>query len=65
MTGCCTSVKYIQMSETHTTPYISMKALERMPVRSISAPNMMGSTNRPCRPADDAADGSDVLGSRR
>ena len=44
-----TSVQYIQISETQTTPYISMKALERMPVMSISAPNMTGST-KPARP---------------
>jgi hypothetical protein len=43
--------KYIQISETQTTPYISMKALERMPVRSISAPNMIGSTKPPRPPA--------------
>ncbi len=46
-----TSVQYIQISETQTTPYISMKALERMPVRSISAPNMIGSTKPPRPPA--------------
>ncbi len=46
-----TSVQYIQISETQTTPYISMKALERMPVRSISAPNMIGSTKPPMPPA--------------
>ena len=46
-----TSVQYIQISETQTTPYISMKALERMPVRSISAPNMIGSTKPPSPPA--------------
>ena len=46
-----TSVKYIQMSDTQTTPYISMKAQERMPVRSISAPNMMGRTKPPRPPA--------------
>ena len=46
-----TSVQYIQISDTQTTPYISMKALERMPVRSISAPNMMGSTKPPRPPA--------------
>ena len=44
-----TSVQYIQISDTQTTPYISMKALERMPVRSISAPNMIGRTNPPRR----------------
>ncbi len=33
---------YIQISETQTTPYISMKALERMPVRSIRKPNRIG-----------------------
>ena len=46
-----TSVQYIQMRETQTTPYISMNALERTPVRSISAPNMIGSTNPPMPPA--------------
>jgi hypothetical protein len=46
-----TSVQYIQISETQTTPYISMKALERMPVRSIMAPNMIGSTKPPRPPA--------------
>ena len=46
-----TSVQYIQISDTQTTPYISMKALERMPVRSISAPNMIGSTKPPRPPA--------------
>jgi hypothetical protein len=46
-----TSVQYIQISDTQTTPYISMKALERMPVKSISAPNMMGSTKPPRPPA--------------
>lgn len=46
-----TSVQYIQMSDTQTTPYISMKALERMPVRSISAPNMMGRMKPPKPPA--------------
>jgi hypothetical protein len=46
-----TSVQYIQISETQTTPYINMKALERMPVRSISAPNMIGSTKPPKPPA--------------
>jgi hypothetical protein len=47
-----TSVRYIQISDTQTTPYISMKALERMPVRSISAPNMIGSTKPPRPPAN-------------
>ena len=46
-----TSVQYIQISETQTTPYISMKADERMPVRSISAPNMIGRTKPPIPPA--------------
>ena len=46
-----TSVQYIQISDTQTTAYISMKALERMPVRSISAPNMIGSTKPPMPPA--------------
>src|SRR5512138_1549159 len=46
-----TSVQYIQISETQTTPYRSMKADERTPVRSISAPNMMGSTKPPRPPA--------------
>ena len=35
-----------------TTPYISMKALERMPVKSISAPNRMGSTKPPSHRPD-------------
>ena len=34
-----------------TTPYSSMKALERMPVRSIRAPNMIGSTKLPRSPS--------------
>src|SRR5574337_112183 len=46
-----TSVQYIQISDTQTTPYSSMNALERMPVRSISAPNMFGSTKPPIPPA--------------
>src|SRR5580765_5390980 len=46
-----TSVQYIQISDTHTTPYISMNALERMPVRSINAPNIIGSTKPPRPPA--------------
>ena len=46
-----TSVQYIQISDTQTTPYISMKAVERTPVRSISAPNMIGSTKPPRPPA--------------
>src|SRR5574337_324318 len=46
-----TSVQYIQISDTQTTPYSSMNALERMPVRSISAPNMIGSTKPPIPPA--------------
>lgn len=46
-----TSVQYIQISDTQTTPYISMKALERMPVKSTSAPNMIGSTKPPSPPA--------------
>ncbi|MNW22511.1 hypothetical protein D3C71_2240260 [compost metagenome] len=39
------------MSDTQTTPYINMKALERMPVRSINTPNRMGSTKPPRPPA--------------
>ena len=46
-----TSVQYIQMSDTHTTPYINMKQLVRMPVRSSSAPKRMGSRNPPSPPA--------------
>jgi len=41
-----TSVKYILICDTLTTPYISMQQLERTAVRSTSAPNMIGSTNR-------------------
>src|SRR5690606_1693980 len=37
-----TSLKYIQIRETQTTPYSSMKQEERTPVRSTSAPNMIG-----------------------
>ena len=39
------------MRDTQTTPYISMKALERMPVQSIRAPNMMGRMKPPRPPA--------------
>src|SRR4051794_18835235 len=46
-----TSVQYIQMSDTHTTPYMSMKQLVRMPVRSSMMPNMIGSRNPPSPPA--------------
>ena len=46
-----TSVKYIQISDTQITPYISMKQLERTPVRSTSAPNMIGRMNPPIPPA--------------
>ena len=46
-----TSVQYIQIRDTQTTPYISMKALERMPVMSIRAPNRMGNTKPPRPPA--------------
>ena len=62
-----TSVMYIQISETQTTPYMSMKALERMPVMSSSAPNMIGrdESAEPAGEADDAADGADVSDSGR
>ena len=46
-----TSVQYIQISEIQTTPYINMKADERMPVKSISTPNRIGSTKPPMPPA--------------
>src|SRR5512139_3404977 len=46
-----TSVQYIQISETQTTPYISMKHVERMPVRSCRMPNMMGNRKPPKPPA--------------
>src|SRR5262252_5685346 len=39
------------MSDTQTTPYISMKQLERTPVRSRSTPNMNGRRNPPRPPA--------------
>ncbi|MNE92689.1 hypothetical protein D3C80_1904450 [compost metagenome] len=45
------SLKYIQMSDTQTTPYISMKAEERTPVRSTRAPNMIGRMKPPRPPA--------------
>src|SRR5512139_669333 len=46
-----TSVQYIQISETQTTPYISMKQVERMPVMSCRIPNMIGSRKPPRPPA--------------
>ena len=40
-----------QISDTQTTPYSSMKALERMPVQSSSTPNRMGRMKPPMPPA--------------
>ena len=41
------SVQYMQISETQTIAYSSMQAPERMPVKSCSAPHMIGSTKSP------------------
>src|SRR3989344_4692873 len=46
-----TSVKYIHIRDIQTMPNISMKAEERTPVRSTSAPNMMGMKKPPSPPA--------------
>ncbi|MCY1181093.1 hypothetical protein D9M73_215780 [compost metagenome] len=46
-----TSLKYIQIRETQTTPYISMKQELRTPVRSTRAPKRIGRTKPPRPPA--------------
>src|SRR5690606_32457766 len=45
------SLKYIQMRETQTTPYSSMKAEDRTPVRSTRTPKRMGRMKPPRPPA--------------
>src|SRR6187200_2769306 len=46
-----TSVKYIHINDTQTMPNINIKADERTPVKSTSAPNMIGKTKPPSPPA--------------
>src|SRR5690606_27058168 len=46
-----TSEKYITISDTHTTPYSSMKQLDRICSRSAIAPNIGARKNPPSRPA--------------
>jgi len=44
-----TSVQYIQIGNTQTTPHIGMQALERMPARFVRVPNKIGRMNPPRR----------------